>query len=144
MSDVIKHECGIALLRLLKPLDYYIKKYDTAFWGLNKMYLLMQKQHNRGQDGAGIAAIKFDQKLGLRYINRERSNSSTPIQDCFSPTYNKLQKIALNQPHLLKNTMWLKENVEFSSELFLGHLRYGTYGKNDISTVHPFIIKAMF
>ncbi|MBP7102019.1 MAG: amidophosphoribosyltransferase [Bacteroidales bacterium] len=140
MSDVIKHECGIALLRLLKPLDYYIDKYGTAFWGFNKMYLLMQKQHNRGQDGAGIAAIKFDQKLGLRYINRERSNSSTPIRDCFSSTYNKLQKIANHQPHLLKDSNWLKENIEFSSELFLGHLRYGTYGKNDISSVHPFII----
>ncbi|MDD3280305.1 MAG: amidophosphoribosyltransferase [Bacteroidales bacterium] len=140
MSDVIKHECGIALLRLLKPLDYYVKKYGTAFWGFDKMYLLMQKQHNRGQDGAGIAAIKFDQKLGLRYINRERSNSSTPIRDCFTPTYNKLQKIANKQPHLLKNAEWLKENIEFSSELFLGHLRYGTYGNNDISSVHPFII----
>ena len=140
MSDILKHECGIALLRLLKPMDYYVEKYGSSFWGFNKMYLLMQKQHNRGQDGAGIAGIKFDQKFGLRYINRARSNSPTAIQDCFTPTYDKLQKIANNQPELLKDTKWLKENIEFSSELFLGQLRYGTYGKNDISTVHPFII----
>ncbi len=140
MSDVLKHECGIALLRLLKPMDYYIEKYGSSFWGFNKMYLLMQKQHNRGQDGAGIAGIKFDQKLGLRYINRARSNSSTPIQDCFTPTYQKIQGIANETPHLLKDPQWLKENIEFSSELFLGHLRYSTCEKNDITSVHPFII----
>lgn len=140
MSEAIKHECGIVLLRLLQPLDYYVEKYGSPFWGLNKLYLLMQKQHNRGQDGAGIAAIKFNQKEGLHYINRQRSNSSTPIRDCFTPVYDQLQQIADNRPYLLKDIPWLKENLPFVSELFLGHLRYGTYGKNDISTVHPFII----
>ena len=140
MSDSIKHECGIVLLRLLKPLDYYIEKYGTAFWGLNKLYLLMEKQHNRGQDGAGIAAVKFNPKPGIAYVNRERSNSSTPIQDCFSPTYKAIQEVAETNADLLKNVDWVKENLKFSSELFLGHLRYGTFGKNNIEYVHPFII----
>ena len=109
MSEAIKHECGIVLLRLLQPLDYYVEKYDSPFWGLNKLYLLMQKQHNRGQDGAGIAAIKFNQKEGLHYINRQRSNSSTPIRDCFTPVYDQLQQIADNRPYLLKDIPWLKK-----------------------------------
>lgn len=140
MSEAIKHECGIVLLRLLKPLDYYMEKYGSPLWGLNKLYLLMQKQHNRGQDGAGIAAVTFNQKEGLRYINRHRSNSSTPIRDCFTPVYDQLQQISDIHPELLKDIPWLKENIPFVSELFLGHLRYGTYGNNDISSVHPFII----
>ena len=140
MSENIKHECGIVLLRLLKPLDYYTEKYGTAFWGLNKLYLLMQKQHNRGQDGAGIAAIKFDAKPGIQYIDRMRSNSSTPIRDCFAPVYDKIQKVADKNPEKLKDIEWIKENLRFSSELFLGHLRYGTFGKNDVESVHPFLI----
>ena len=140
MSDIIKHECGIVLLRLLKPLDFYVEKYGTAFYGLNKLYLLMQKQHNRGQDGAGVAAIKFDAKPGIRYINRMRSNSSTPIRDCFTPVYDEIQKVADNFPDKLNNIEWIKENLHFSSELFLGHLRYGTFGKNNVDSVHPFII----
>ncbi|MBO4739685.1 MAG: class II glutamine amidotransferase, partial [Bacteroidales bacterium] len=140
MSEQLKHECGVVLLRLLKPLDYYIEKYSTAFYGLNKLYLLMQKQHNRGQDGAGFAAIKFDAAPGIGYIDRQRSNSATPIKDCFTPVYDSLQKLADENPEKLKDAKWLKNNVKFASELFLGHLRYGTYGKNDISTVHPFII----
>ncbi len=140
MSEQLKHECGVVLLRLLKPLDYYIEKYSTAFYGLNKLYLLMQKQHNRGQDGAGFASIKFDAEPGIEYIDRQRSNSSTPIKDCFTPVYDSLQKLADEQPEKLKDAKWLKNHVKFASELFLGHLRYGTFGRNDISTVHPFII----
>ncbi len=140
MSENIKHECGIVLLRLLKPLDYYAKKYGTAFWGLNKLYLLIQKQHNRGQDGAGIAAVKFNAKPGIQYINRMRSNSSTPIRDCFTPVYDEIQKVADQCPEKLKDIAWIKENLPFSSELFMGHLRYGTFGKNSIESVHPFII----
>ena len=93
MSDNIKHECGIAMIRLLKPLDHYIQKYGTAFWGLNKLYLLMEKQHNRGQDGAGISCIKFDVPPGTRFINRIRSNTNTPIKDCFDPTFDKINEI---------------------------------------------------
>lgn len=140
MSENIKHECGIVLLRLLKPLDYYVEKYGTAFWGLNKLYLLMQKQHNRGQDGAGIAAIKFNAKPGVRYINRTRSNSSTPIRDCFTLVYDDIQEVADKHPEKLNDIDWIKENLRFSSELFLGHLRYGTFGKNTVESVHPFII----
>ncbi|MDR1878755.1 MAG: amidophosphoribosyltransferase, partial [Bacteroidales bacterium] len=140
MSENIKHECGIVLLRLLKPLEYYVEKYGTAFWGFNKLYLLMQKQHNRGQDGAGIAAVKFNAKPGSHYINRMRSNSSTPIRDCFTPVYDTIQQIADEAPEKLNDIGWIKENLQFSSELFLGHLRYGTFGKNGLDTVHPFII----
>ncbi|MDR1180765.1 MAG: amidophosphoribosyltransferase, partial [Bacteroidales bacterium] len=140
MSERIKHECGIVLLRLLKPLDYYVEKYDTAFWGLDKLYLLMQKQHNRGQDGSGIAAVKFNAKQGIQYFNRMRSDSSTPIRDCFTPIYEDIQEVRRLYPEKLKDIVWLKENLRFSSELFMGHLRYGTFGKNGIESVHPFII----
>jgi len=140
MSENIKHECGIVLLRLLKPLDYYVEKYGTAFWGLNKLYLLMQKQHNRGQDGAGIAAVKFKAKQGNKYFDRVRSNSSTPIRDCFNPVYAEIQEVANRCPQKLNDIEWIKENLRFSSELFLGHLRYGTFGRNDVESVHPFII----
>lgn len=118
MSDKIKHECGIAMLRLLKPLDYYEKKYGNKFWGLNKMYLLMEKQHNRGQDGAGLASVKFNTDPGVPYINIEKSNSNTPIQDVISRAF---------------------ANEKFVSELYLGHLRYGTFGKNEIENLHPFL-----
>ncbi|MDR1792919.1 MAG: amidophosphoribosyltransferase [Bacteroidales bacterium] len=140
MSDSIKHECGIVLLRLLQPLDYYIQKYGSAFWGYDKLYLLMQKQHNRGQDGAGIAAVKFDAKYGVQYIDRLRSNSPASIQDCFVPEYDKIQQIADKNPLLLQDVDWIKEHLKFSAELFLGHLRYGTFGKNDLNALHPFII----
>jgi len=140
MSENIKHECGIVLLRLLKPLDYYEKKYGTAFWGLNKLYLLMQKQHNRGQDGAGIAAVKFNAKPGIQYLDRMRSNSSTPIRDCFTPLYDEIQEIADKNPKKLKDIDWIKKHLRFSSELFMGHLRYGTFGRNDVESVQPFLI----
>lgn len=139
MSDAIKHECGIALVRLLKPLDYYIEKYGTATYGLDKMYLLMEKQHNRGQDGAGLANIKFDVSPGERYISRYRSNDSQPIKDIFGKVHNKFEAVHNYNPKLLKDANWLKKNVAFTGELFLGHLRYGTFGGNNIEQCHPFL-----
>jgi amidophosphoribosyltransferase len=139
MSDFIKHECGIALIRLLKPLDYYQKKYGTAHYGLNKLYLLMEKQHNRGQDGVGVANIKLDVAPGKRYISRQRSISNKPIQDVFEHIYKRFEERIGDQHELGKDPYWLKENAPFSGELFLGHLRYGTYGKNSIESCHPFL-----
>ena len=139
MSDAIKHECGIALVRLLKPIDYYIKKYGTATYGLDKMYLLMEKQHNRGQDGAGIANIKFDVEPGERYISRYRSNDQQPIKDIFGKINAKFQAVVDKDPNLLKDADWLKKNVAFTGELSLGHLRYGTFGGNSIELCHPFL-----
>jgi amidophosphoribosyltransferase len=139
MSDAIKHECGIALVRLLKPLEYYIEKYGTATYALDKMYLLMEKQHNRGQDGAGIANIKFDVEPGERYISRYRSNDAQPIKDIFSKINQKFQAVYDYNPALLKDPIWLKKNVAFTGELFLGHLRYGTFGGNSIEQCHPFL-----
>ena len=137
MSENIKHECGIAYLRLLKPTDYYLKKYGSLNYGLNKMFLLMQKQRNRGQDGAGLVSVKTDVAPGLKYISRERSNSSKPIEDIFSSIYstmNKQKKIKKN-----KSLSWRKNNVDFTGDIFLGHLRYGTFGKNSIDECHPFV-----
>lgn len=139
MSDAIKHECGIALLRLKKPLDFYVNKYGTALYGLNKLYLLMEKQHNRGQDGAGIANIKFDMKPGERYISRARSIDPKPLQDIFSKINRRFQEIEELNPDYLKNIDYLKRNAGFTGELFLGHLRYGTFGKNSIESCHPFL-----
>jgi len=139
MSDPIKHECGIALLRLKKPLDFYLEKYGTSFYGLNKMYLLMEKQHNRGQDGAGLANIKFDVDPGSRYISRVRSIDPTPIKDIFGGIQQRIATATESQPEKLKDPQWLKDNLPFSGELFLGHLRYGTYGKNSIEACHPFL-----
>jgi amidophosphoribosyltransferase len=139
MSDPIKHECGIALLRLKKPLNFYLKKYGTAFYGLNKMYLLMEKQHNRGQDGAGIANIKLDMEPGERYISRVRSIDPKPIQDIFKRINSRFQDIEEKSPALLKDLDYLKKNAGFTGELFLGHLRYGTFGRNSIESCHPFL-----
>ena len=139
MSDAIKHECGIALLKLKKPLDYYLKKYDTALYGLNKMYLLMEKQHNRGQDGAGLANIKFDVDPGTRYISRYRSVKNQPIKDIFSYINNRFEILHKNSPEKLKDISYLKANEAFTGELFLGHLRYGTFGKNKKENCHPFL-----
>lgn len=139
MSDAIKHECGIALLRLKKPLEYYIDKYGTAFYGLNKMYLLMEKQHNRGQDGAGLANIKLDMSPGERYISRSRSISSKPIQEIFTNINRRLEEIGEEHPEKLKDVEFLKRNAGFTGELFLGHLRYGTSGKNNLESCHPFL-----
>ena len=139
MSDPIKHECGIAMLRLLKPIEYYIEKYGTAFYGLNKMYLLMEKQHNRGQDGAGLANIKFDVKPGQRYISRKRSNGQKPIQEIFDYVNGKFKTLQEEDPEKLKDVEYLKDNFGFTGELFLGHLRYGTFGGNSIENCHPFL-----
>lgn len=139
MSDAIQHECGIALLRLKKPLQYYVDKYGTAFYGLNKVQLLMEKQHNRGQDGAGLANIKFDMKPGERYISRYRSVDSKPIQDIFDHITNRFAEIQEEDPSKLKDIDYLKKNAGFTGELFLGHLRYGTFGRNSIESCHPFL-----
>ena len=139
MSDAIKHECGIALLRLKKPLDFYVDKYGTAFYGLNKLYLLMEKQHNRGQDGAGIANIKLDMKPGERYISRARSIDQKPLQDIFTGINNRFQALEEESPEKMTDTEYLKKNFGFTGELFLGHLRYGTFGKNSIESCHPFL-----
>lgn len=139
MSDAIKHECGIALLRLKKPLEFYLQKYGTAFYGLNKMYLLMEKQHNRGQDGAGLANIKLDMEPGQRYISRVRSIDPKPIQDIFKRVNSRFTEIEEKDPALLKDINYLKENAGFTGEIFLGHLRYGTFGRNSIESCHPFL-----
>ncbi|MEG1718428.1 MAG: amidophosphoribosyltransferase [Bacteroidales bacterium] len=139
MSEAIKHECGIAMIRLRKPLSYYEQKYGVGLYGLRKMYLLMEKQHNRGQDGAGMANIKFDMPPGETYIDVIRSNADTPIKDVFEKTFSSIKKLVESNIEKLNDTAWLKEHVPFSGELFLGHLRYGTFGKNDIGNIHPFI-----
>ncbi len=139
MSDAIKHECGIALLRLKKPLQYYTEKYGTAFYGLNKMYLLMQKQHHRGQDGAGLANIKIDIEPGKKYISRIRSNDAQPIRDVFSKVMARFSDLEKSNPELIQDSEYLKENFAFTGEVFLGHLRYGTFGGNSIENCHPFL-----
>lgn len=139
MSDPIKHECGIAFIRLLKPLDYYLEKYGTALYGLNKLYLMMEKQHNRGQDGAGVATVKLNVAPGQKYISRYRSKETTAIQDIFTKINSKFNEISEKDPSLLKNTDWLTQNASFTGELLLGHLRYGTFGRNTISSCHPFL-----
>lgn len=139
MSDPIKHECGIALLRLKQPLAYYLDKYGSALWGLNKMHLLMEKQHNRGQDGAGIANIKLDMQAGERYISRTRSVQKNPTQDIFDQINAKFKAVYDENPAALQDVAYLKKNVGFTGEVFLGHLRYGTYGRNYIESCHPFL-----
>ena len=139
MSDAIKHECGIAMVRLLKPLQYYKDKYGTAFYGVNKMYLLMEKQHNRGQDGAGLASIKFNVAPGTRYISRIRSNQSQPIQDIFGKINERIAGVLEENPVKTNDIKWQEENVPYLGNLFLGHVRYGTFGKNSIESVHPFL-----
>mgnify|MGYP001138353391 CR=1 FL=1 len=139
MSDQIKHECGIAFIRLLKPLSYYQEKYGTALYGLNKLYLLMEKQHNRGQDGAGIATIKLDVKPGHRYISRYRSMAQNAVADIFGYVQSKFVDIQNETPELMKDTEWLKANVSFIGEVLMGHLRYGTHGQNSIENCHPFL-----
>jgi amidophosphoribosyltransferase len=139
MSDSIKHECGIAFIRLLKPLSYYQEKYGTALYGLNKLYLLMEKQHNRGQDGAGIATIKLDMKPGHRYISRYRSMAQNAVADIFGYVQNKFVGIQNETPELMQDAAWLKANVSFIGEVLLGHLRYGTHGQNSIENCHPFL-----
>ena len=139
MSDAIQHECGIALLRLKKDPSFYLEKYGTAFYGLNKMQLLMEKQHNRGQDGAGIANIKLNMQPGERYISRARSIDTNPIQDLFGQIGSRFNQLASEDPEKLKDVAYLKKHAGFTGELFLGHLRYGTFGRNSIESCHPFL-----
>lgn len=139
MSDAIQHECGIALLRLKKPVEFYLEKYGSALYGINKLHLLMEKQHNRGQDGAGVANIKFDMEPGERYISRSRSIAKSPIQDIFDQINERFAQIAEENPANLKDVDYLKKNAGFTGELFLGHLRYGTFGRNSIESCHPFL-----
>ncbi|RXR20806.1 amidophosphoribosyltransferase [Flavobacterium amnicola] len=139
MSDAIKHECGIALLRLKKPLEYYKEKYGTAFYGVEKMYLLLEKQHNRGQDGAGLASIKLDVDPGERYISRIRSNQAQPIQDIFAQINGRINDELEHHPEYKDNVALQKQHIPYVGELFLGHVRYGTFGKNSIENVHPFL-----
>ncbi len=139
MSDQIKHECGVAFIRLLKPLSFYQQKYGTALYGINKLYLLMEKQHNRGQDGAGVATIKLDIEPGKRYISRHRSMASNAVADIFEYIQKKFAEIQKETPEKMKDAEWLKEHVSFTGEVLLGHLRYGTHGKNSIENCHPFL-----
>jgi len=139
MSDPIKHECGIAFVRLRKPLEYYVEKYGTAFYGLNKMYLLMEKQRNRGQDGAGLANIKLNMAPGMRYISRYRSVDTNSIGDIFGKVQKRIAEGIAGDASRLSDVPWLKENLPFTGEVFLGHLRYGTYGGNTIEACHPFL-----
>lgn len=139
MSDQINHECGIALIRLLKPLEFYLAKYGTSLYGIQKLHLLLQKQHNRGQDGAGIAEVKFDLSPGNRYISRLRSNATAPIEDLFNVVYDRLEEKVKDNRKRLLDVNWLKENADFTGELFLGHLRYGTFGGNSKLHLHPMV-----
>ena len=137
MSELIKHECGIALIRLLQPLEYYQYKYGTWKYGLNKLYLLMEKQHNRGQDGAGVACINLDSLPGNKFISRHRSAEDAAINDVFRKISSEFKKFERKHPNRFKDANWAKEHLPFAGELYLGHLRYGTYGKNKLDNVHP-------
>jgi amidophosphoribosyltransferase len=139
MSEPIKHECGIALVRLLRPYSYYIKKYGTPFYGLNKLYVLMEKQTNRGQDGAGVAVVKIGVPPGNRYISRYRSMEPNPVGDIFTKINKKVKKQLKGHKDKLENADWLKENIAFMGEVLMGHLRYGTHGMNSIENCHPFL-----
>ncbi|GGX07094.1 amidophosphoribosyltransferase [Aquimarina muelleri] len=139
MSDALKHECGIAFIRLLKPLEYYKEKYGSAFYGVNKMYLMMEKQHNRGQDGAGFASIKLDTDPGERYISRVRSCESQPIQDIFAQINDRINKELDENPEYAYDVDLQKKNIPYIGEVLLGHVRYGTFGKNSVESVHPFL-----
>src|SRR5699024_8113188 len=139
MSDFLKHECGIALIRLLKPLEYYKEKYGTAFYGLNKMYLMLEKQHNRGQDGAGLANIKFDVQPGSRFISRVRSNSSQPIQDVFTKINERINGILEKHPKYYNDVSAVKKLMHGLGNLHLGHVRYAPSDTQSIAHMHPFL-----
>ena len=139
MSDAIKHECGIGHIRLLKPLEFYKKKYGSSFYGINKMYLLMEKQHNRGQDGAGFASIKLDVQPGKRFISRIRSTEKQPIQDVFSKINKRINSELKSNPAIVDDIEKLKSRVPYIGEVLLGHVRYGTFGGNSVENVHPFL-----
>lgn len=133
MSDVINHECGIAFIRLLKPLEYYREKYGSYLYGLNRLYILMEKQRNRGQDGAGVVGVKLDMAPGFKYMDRVRSCDANPIQEVFDKIHESIHAEEVKE----KDAVWSKQNLPFVSEIYLGHLRYATFGKNNIDYVHP-------
>lgn len=139
MSDSIKHECGIAMIRLRKPLDYYIKKYGTPLYAVNRLYVLMEKQSNRGQDGAGVANVKIEVPPGSRYISRYRSVENRPVVDIFRKINEKFVEVQKQDTSRLKDAKWLQQNVAFTGEVWLGHLRYGTHGRNEIENCHPML-----
>src|SRR5665647_1837998 len=137
MSDSINHECGIALIRLRKPLEYYRLKYGTWQYGVNKLYLMMEKQHNRGQDGAGAVGVKINMTPGQEYIFRHRSIDSNPIRDVFAKIFKEFNYAQQRFPQAFEDPVWAKANLPFAGELYLGHLRYGTYGRNSVESTHP-------
>lgn len=139
MSDAIKHECGIALVRLLKPLQFYKDKYGSSFYGIQKMYLMMEKQHNRGQDGAGFASIKLNMEPGSRFMSRVRSSQPQPIQDIFSKINERINGVLEEIDDLPNTDKKIKEIFPYVGEVMMGHVRYGTFGKNGIESVHPFL-----
>lgn len=139
MSDEIKHECGLAFIRLRKPFSYYLQQYGTVMWGVNKLYLLMEKQHNRGQDGAGVAAVKLNVEPGFPFLQRIRSSANQPIVDIFTTINNEVRELEKYQPDISTHPGLMKGHISFLGELLLGHLRYGTQGKNNAEFCHPFI-----
>src|SRR5258708_3793896 len=139
MSDAIKHECGLAFIRLRKPFSYYLQKYGTVLYGLNKLYLLMEKQHNRGQDEAGVAAVKLNTEPGYPFLHRIRSSNNQPIADIFSKIMGEVKELEQYQPDIKKHPGLMKGHISFLGEALLGHLRYGTQGKNSTEFCHPFI-----
>ena len=141
MSDEIKHECGLAFIRLRKPFSYYQQKYQSVLYGLNKLYLLMEKQHNRGQDGAGVAAVKLDTEPGYPFLYRIRSNANQPIADLFSKIGDEIAEVEKHQPDIRNHPGLMKGHLGIMGEILMGHLRYGTQGKNNVEYCHPFIKK---
>jgi amidophosphoribosyltransferase len=139
MSDAIKHECGLAFIRLRKPFSYYLQQYGTVMWGLNKLYLLMEKQHNRGQDGAGVASVKLNVEPGYPFLQRIRSSANQPIADVFRQINQEVKELEKYQPDVMKHPGLMKGHISYLGELLLGHLRYGTQGKNNVEFCHPFI-----
>ncbi|MGH2552349.1 MAG: amidophosphoribosyltransferase, partial [Chitinophagaceae bacterium] len=139
MSDPIKHECGLAFIRLRKPFSYYHQQYGTVLWGLNKLYLLMEKQHNRGQDGAGVAIVKLNVEPGYPFMNRIRSNAPQAIADIFQQIKKEIDELEKYDSGIKNHPGLMKGHVNFLGELLLGHLRYGTQGKNKVEYCHPFI-----
>jgi amidophosphoribosyltransferase len=139
MSDELKHECGLAFIRLRKPFSYYQQQYGTVMWGLNKLYLLMEKQHNRGQDGAGVAAVKLNTEPGYPFLHRLRSANNQPIAEIFSAINKEVQELQKHQPDITTHPGLMKGHINFLGELLLGHLRYGTQGRNNVEFCHPFI-----
>src|SRR5689334_18385135 len=137
MSDQIKHECGLAFLRLRKPFSYYLQQHGSALYGLNKLYLLMEKQHNRGQDGAGIASVKLNSEPGYPFLYRLRSNASQPIADLFQQIWEEIRDVEKNQPDIFQHPGLMKGHLKVLGEVMLGHLRYGTQGKNNVEFCHP-------